>query len=361
MDRTGEFSPAAIRQQATCSHAHRATSGGAKPGLMACYRAFTLVELLVTISIIGILLALLLPAVQAARESARRAQCKNNLKQIGLAMHSYVNAQKKFPPSRIARGTHITWAVLILPYIEQDSLYDHWELNAPLASQPQRAREGLVPGYFCPTRRKPMLSVINSRNPVSGALSDYAVCAGDSGTATTAGQGETPPSPPATIPTSRANGVFVVADVIQPDPARDDTPGNVNVVQWRARVSAADVLDGLSNTLLAGEKNVRTDEFGIGTATTPATPYAGDASIYTGDHDGRNCFRLVGPDRPLVSAIDELPQTKHLRGLLFGSFHAGVCQFTMGDGAVRSLGVNMSSTILGRLGNRKDGEWVSLK
>src|SRR5688500_12419399 len=89
-------------------------------------KGFTLVELLVVIAIIGILIALLLPAVQAAREAARRYQCTNNLKQIGLAMHNYHDINGKFPPSRIARGDYITWAVLILPYMEQQAMYELW-------------------------------------------------------------------------------------------------------------------------------------------------------------------------------------------------------------------------------------------
>jgi len=107
-------------------------------------QAFTLVELLVVIAIIGILIALLLPAVQAAREAARRMQCSNNLKQIGLALHNYLDANKSFPPGAIwgypvgsvpELPYHPTWLTMILPYMEQRALYDQANIRAPAWGQ----------------------------------------------------------------------------------------------------------------------------------------------------------------------------------------------------------------------------------
>ena len=86
---------------------------------------FTLVELLVVIAIIGILIALLLPAVQAAREAARRAQCSNNLKQIGLGVHNYESAHKAFPAGNY-QSVHGTWLVGLLPYVEHQALFDRY-------------------------------------------------------------------------------------------------------------------------------------------------------------------------------------------------------------------------------------------
>jgi prepilin-type N-terminal cleavage/methylation domain-containing protein len=100
------------------------TSLGPRPG-------FTLIELLVVIAIIGVLIGLLLPAVQSAREAAARTQCANNLKQIGLALNLYHNDYQRLPPSRLALTESPSWAWLILPYLEQENLYRQWQPGWP--------------------------------------------------------------------------------------------------------------------------------------------------------------------------------------------------------------------------------------
>lgn len=130
-------------------------------------RGFTLIELLVVISIIAILIALLLPAVQQAREAARRTQCKNNLKQIGLALHNYHDVARAFPPGWIAvddtgspsahEGTSgVGWAAMILPYLEQGNIYSQFNASLPLTDPANAAfLRNQIPGYKCPSDPQP--------------------------------------------------------------------------------------------------------------------------------------------------------------------------------------------------------------
>ena len=114
---------------------------------------FTLIELLVVIAIIGVLVGLLLPAVQKAREAANRTQCQNNLKQMGLALHMYHDQYKSLPPSRLPGVELPSWAWLILPGLEQDNLYRLWVDKASFFDMPPEAITANVPIYFCPSRR----------------------------------------------------------------------------------------------------------------------------------------------------------------------------------------------------------------
>lgn len=122
-------------------------------------RGFTLIELLVVIAIIAILVALLLPAVQQAREAARRVSCKNNLKQIGLALHNYHDANRSFPPFFISRSGNpsriadvdkgANWLVFLLPYVDQAPLYSQWNFNIPANQNPGRSTELSI--FKCPS------------------------------------------------------------------------------------------------------------------------------------------------------------------------------------------------------------------
>ena len=143
---------------------------------------FTLVELLVVIAIIGVLVALLLPAVQSARESAPRASCANNLHQIGVALQSFHGDHKKLPPSRYFNG-YPTWFAIILPYVEEQNLGHLWQLDKPFyANVNKTARETSVRIFRCPSRGGIDL-VLDSQgnsgdNDTLGASGDYAGNAG---------------------------------------------------------------------------------------------------------------------------------------------------------------------------------------
>ena len=139
---------------------------------------FTLVELLVVVSIIGLLVGLLLPAVQSVREAARRTQCANNLKQIGLAIQNYEAAHMQIPPSRPADG-FLTWPVFLLPWLEQENLFDRFDPQALYMDQDPEALENGTPVMICPSRRTGIpLSLAEARDFPRGAVGDYAGNAG---------------------------------------------------------------------------------------------------------------------------------------------------------------------------------------
>jgi len=194
--------------------------------------AFTLIELLVVIAIIAVLAALLLPAVQQSREAARRMSCKNNLKQIGLAMQNYQDAQKVFPPGYISGQPYVDgatdtapgwgWATCILPFIEGGTLYTAANLNVPI-QDPQNATviQSIVPTFLCPSdivEPLPFMVPDAFGNPVAlSAPTSFAACCGNDDSDTTDETG---------------NGIFY----------------------RNSSTAPADITDGLSTTIMVGEK-----------------------------------------------------------------------------------------------------------
>ena len=324
-------------------------------------RAFTLVELLVVIAIIGILVALLLPAVQAAREAARRTQCTNNLKQIGLAIHNFHDAREFYPPSRIF-DLQATWAVVIMPYMEESALYDEWDITRWYYHQTQVARESSVAGYSCPSRRSPpQLSWANEKpgpfeasiRHTPGALGDYACVAGDDTCAPDDDQ-----RPECSFNGRDANGIMILGKGIRDTegPLSEDVSNTrLQLLGWKGRTSVRSVTDGLSNTFLVGEKHVRPEDFGImmwkGASCPPGAQCGGDGSIYNGDHPN-NFSRIAGPGYALA-AWTSMPTASN-----FGSYHPGVCQFVFGDGSVKPILTVIDTTTLGYLAVRDDGEII---
>ncbi|UUO05703.1 DUF1559 domain-containing protein [Blastopirellula sp. J2-11] len=284
---------------------------------------FTLVELLVVIAIIGVLIALLLPAVQQAREAARRMSCSNNLKQIGLAMHNHHDTFGHLPNGRV--DLRQTWLVDILPFAEQQVLFDKWDLTKQYYdSANQLARETPFSAYFCPSRRSPEeLSdgdVRDNSSPqviVNGALADYAANAGTTGSDYWT--------------SSSFDGVFYR---LQGDPS---SSGSQEGLAFR------DITDGLSNTILVGEKHVHIDHFG--------EKGYGDSGAYDGDHG--SSVRKAGSGYSLSRTIRETS------GGLFGSYHPGICQFVFGDGSVRNVNVTINTTTLGNMAARNDGKVIT--
>ncbi|HKB05876.1 MAG TPA: DUF1559 domain-containing protein [Gemmataceae bacterium] len=287
---------------------------------MRTYRArpaFTLIELLVVIAVISILIGLMLPAVQRVREAANRLSCANNLKQIGLAMHNYENTMERLPPSRLGVG-YATWAVLILPYLEQDNLYHQWALGGTYYQQNQVARLTPVKIYFCPSRRtstgaSPSLSgdtpswVAGQTSHFPGAVGDYAASIDRAGRDDGGGTG------------GGLHGAF----------------------QLRTGLGFASFSDGLSNTILVGEKHIPQGKAGVGWW---------DCSLYNGDYYQCSC-RAASRAFPLTTNLQD-------QGWKFGSQHPQVVQFVFADGHVARVPEFTSPFTLELLGMRDDGQVV---
>jgi prepilin-type N-terminal cleavage/methylation domain-containing protein len=310
--------------------------------------AFTLVELLVVIAIIGVLVALLLPAVQAARESARRAQCSNHLKQLGLAVHGFEDVNKVLPPARMDNYGGVTWAVFILPYLEQNAFYQQWDINRWYYDQGPNGnitRQTQLKIFYCPSRRRSLNVSQNNDVPeipfsgapgnvnVPGSLGDYASCNGDTDadfiiapngaliqTLLTYTTGQVNPTPAGQVPCS----------------------GSPCVVQtWKSRTRIANITDGTSNTLVIGEKFVRLSSYGFNE----------DTALFNGDRPDPT-LRVAGPRWPLARTVNEAYNRQ------FGGIHPGICQFVFLDGSIRSVSNVTSGTILGFLANREDGRTI---
>ena len=294
--------------------------------------AFTLIELLVVIAIIGILIALLLPAVQKIREAAARAQCQNNLKQIGLALHNYHDANGKFPPGWVGNGASPNmsygWPVFILPYVEQGPLYDR----------------------ISPTTRT--LGTVFKQDVPALQLSDKTyLCPSDSGT-----QGSLNDNRPFTKAVS-GQTIFI---------ARSNYPGNAGdynfpgVLYQDSAVKITDISDGTSNTLLVGERD--SGDVVNGTVRGRyAALIAGWSS--TESSVANNSSSVVGWTyyQPMTGVNGTLTTPSSA----FGSRHTGVMNLLFCDGSVHAVrtdvawgdtstsGVGLQT--LNILGGRSDG------
>ena len=301
---------------------------------------FTLVELLVVITIIGILIALLLPAVQSAREAARRAQCLNNLKEIALAAHLFHEAHGQLPPGKV-EDRYPTWAVFLLPQLEQQNVFDEWNLKKVYWEQTAAARTAGPPVFACPTRRRPgTLSTDGDPDRNSGVhhpglTCDYGGNAGDNG-----------PGAHWLGKWASGNPNGAIVNPIQGQPINLD---------WRFGTDFAMIRDGLSNTLLFGEKHVPEDALNIGAGVSSDSDFltaGGDGSIYNGDFE-LHYMRPAGPNNPLARGPRD-PLAAN-----FGSWHPGAVNFALCDGSVRPLSVEISATVLGNLANRASGVPIS--
>ncbi len=341
-------------------------------------RGFTLVELLVVITIIGILIALLLPAVQAAREAARIAQCRNNLKQLGLAMLDFEQANGHFPSGGWGylwvgnpdRGPDVEqpggWLYSILPQLEQRALYQLGSDEQPnvltttkLDGSTQRIQTPLAVAN-CPTRRPAIMlpniyygtdwtNVLGANQPARLARSDYAACAGDQY------YGWDLPGP-----STVAEAISMTESRTWPNVAVNGG-GSFNgsspatgISYLRSRVKISDITDGTSNTYLLGEKYLSPDYYLNG------MDGADNESMYCGyDNDNHRTTYYDGT-HPDHQPMQDMPGYAG-NCATFGSAHAIGCNMALCDGSVRTINYSIDPETHRRLGNRKDGQTIDAK
>lgn len=300
-------------------------------------QAFTLVELLVVIAIIGILVGLLLPAVQAARGASRRMACSNNIRQLVLGMHTYESTYRQLPagylhkpgppgPMRMANHMGFAWGSAILPQIEQPGLYSQIDFNRPIFdSENLEARETAVATFLCP----------------SDTYSDEAFVVRDE----------------SVEPQERYAAASYAANWGPSSPLvnLDDTPLMSRGVFYRnSRTKFRDIIDGLSNTLAIGER---------GNGPLPLS----NPSV--GGHSNFETSWIAA-----VRDVDDLPDD-HGHMVLFetqfrpnqidgddkglSAPHVGLCQFALCDGSIRTITVQINAKVYDALATRHGHEVIA--
>ncbi len=358
-------------------------------------RAFTLVELLVVIAIIAVLIGLLLPAVQKVREAAARAQCANNLKQMGIALHMYNDAQGVLPNIALCGGgcedtnpgmqniwkhfRHTPVSVFLLPYMEQGNVFDRWNLsvtgsdnanpaapggptNAALASKP-------LPAFLCPSMPPPV-------NPAFACYSSYGWSRGNYDVRSPRQSGDIG-APGRSYGWTPSDGVFISAM----DAGLTYEQGQALVAKHAAdpswwmgynqyKIKLQSVTDGLSNTFAAGELHhiikgyTTTTVNGVSVGTTPVessgpTAWGANGGDYFGEGTTNVPMNtLTGPyyTRAMQDAatLHTVAYTSPL--FAFRSAHAGGCNFLFADGTVHFVRQSIDMATYRALGSRNGGE-----
>jgi prepilin-type N-terminal cleavage/methylation domain-containing protein len=321
---------------------------------------FTLIELLVVIAIIAILIALLLPAVQQAREAARRSQCKNSLKQLGIALHNYHDTHKEFPPaiifSAFKSATNVgrdgqTWNLsthgltLLLPYIDQAPLYNRWNFNVTPTNATRSSANGMpvmggslaqpnlglsqtvIPTLLCPSDATPNRLTYTGTSPWyqtrSAATSNYCFAGGDA------------------REDFRSYNVYYASNITLPDGSRANRRGFFGCDQ-SGSISTA--LDGASNTILMGEVRARKSSR-LYVPTWGQTKWVG-------------VFGRIANNAGTNAARDNCTYNPLPYAWVWSSEHVGGAHFLLGDGTVRFLNESINQTTFVRLNLQADGQPV---
>lgn len=324
-------------------------------------RAFTLIELLVVMAVIGILIALLLPAVQNARESSRRTQCKNNLKQIGLALHTYVDAFQTFPPGSVRRyvGTfppmggswqtsQLSWMTRLLPYLDQKTIYKkiNWSQEQGDQGTPHTTLRATKLGMFrCPSDG-------NAGSSTTHAVTNYVTCIGHT---TDASEGFIPP--PSGVPTpstQNAEGVMLI----------------------NSYTSIAFIRDGTSNTMVVSECRVNDPwvvryQGDVAGYTACQTGTAPPVTANTNTNSGRGyswffaqanqawTYSTRMPPNDMATRNHECENFTTTGVFAARSHHTGGVHVLLCDGSLRFVNDNIERSIWKAIGTRASKEVVT--
>jgi prepilin-type N-terminal cleavage/methylation domain-containing protein len=345
---------------------------------------FTLVELLVVIAIIGLLIALLLPAVQAAREAARRMQCSNNLKQFGLAIHNFLDTQNGLPPAAAGEPRNDTndgyygpsFFVLLFPYMEQQPLYDtlcsfdttsgniagfnynrSWWDGLPTSNPGLQGQLGSVSVFRCPTRRSgggPCLVRSSSTDFNSGPACDYAIPVYLLGDAWWEWHSIKNGSNSYDNPVNYRGPIRIASYT-----------SNTDRRTWIPRDGIAYWSDGTTNQIVLGEKHIPRNRLGNGSINvdTQVIAISSDSRWSIGRGWQRDSGNgATGGPKPIArgpndyTADTDGPQNSYA----FGSWHPGTCLFLLGDGSTQNISTTIPTNILQAFVQVDDGVAASL-
>ena len=323
------------------------------------YHGFTIVELLTVIAIVSLLIQLILPAVQAAREAARRTACQNNLRQLGTAYQLHEGATNHFPtggwgwrwvgdPDRgYGKRQPGGWVYNILPYIEQGHLHD-LGAGLPTADKHEQAVKMCqtpLSVLMCPSRRQltpyPVwrykeLAIYNAGELPFGAKSDYAANSGDHFSHGIQG------------PTSLEEGDRADYQWDNYDIPWEDSTKSTGVVYRRSEIRIRQISDGLSNTYLVGEKHVSIQHYTDGVA-------GGDDQVMYCGYDADVNRWVVNKNGSILTPMQDIQYGEER--YRFGSSHPKGCNFLFCDGAVRIVSYTIDSELHRKRGNRDDGDF----
>jgi len=310
-------------------------------------KGFTLVELLVVIAIIGVLIALLLPAVQQAREAARRTSCFNKLRQIGLAMHNYHDTFGKFPSGYIGTTSDLRtplatgdpgwgWAALILPQIEQRNLAESIQFGLSIKNGVnQNARETILDAYACPSDSAPKIFDLH-----------------EEGTETTLTR----------LASANYVGVFGTEELhdCESVPAGQTCQGN-GLLGHNFAFAMRDITDGTSNTMMVGERATNRgpgeEQFSTWVGSVSEGEQAIARVLGIADHAPNSQYREEGHDHDDDGDDDHDHEEHHLDD--FGSRHPAGTNFVFSDGSAHLITETIDLDVYRALATRSGGEVIS--